>query len=297
MEVLFVLIVLGGGAYWFFRGNIRRGAEIMRANVFLTALERGHSVIEANGYASREMSDLPPKFVHLANARASHQYNGMRLAMVGDAYRQGMHSKLPFWERSPIVSAFGGSGQTQTADVAQSDAPQPNADVDAPHWVRPFVLCYLMEELSFGGGSQTVDALLTGRLSGPIQSSLMGSLVGYMDYAYSGIDQYNIEPVVQDAQIFLKGEILKLKDPVEVRKTLKGLDRNLGAKEPTEIQLDQLVAAVQADLDKEIDTEKNIRDAVLKSVIEESFEKLHGQAFSQFLEAMVSFSQSRQAAH
>jgi hypothetical protein len=125
MEALFVLAVVGGGAYWFFRGNIRRGAEIMRANVFLMALERGSSVDEANAYAARDMSEAPSQFVGLANAKASVSYGGVRLAMVGDAYRRGMHPKLPFWERSSIMSTYGATGQTQPADIPRPDGTGP----------------------------------------------------------------------------------------------------------------------------------------------------------------------------
>lgn len=128
MEVLFVLVVLCGGAYWFFRSNVRRGGEIMRANIFLTALEKGHSVVEANGYASRDMSEVPEQFVGLANTRATISYGGLRLAMVGDAYGRGMHPKLPLWERSPILSAYrnaqyddaGTTNQPEGADGAHS---------------------------------------------------------------------------------------------------------------------------------------------------------------------------------
>ena len=106
MEWLFVLAVLGGGAFWFLRGNVRRGAEIMRANIFLGSLRQGKSLVEANGYASTEMGNLPPEFVHGATERAHHEYDGLKLAMVGDAYRQGMHPKLPFWERASIAATY-----------------------------------------------------------------------------------------------------------------------------------------------------------------------------------------------
>ncbi len=105
MEALFVLLVLGGGAYWFFRGNIRRGAEIMRANVFLTAIRHGKSKLEANGLAAREMSDLPPEYMHMANARASQQYGGVRMAMVADAYRHGMIPRVSAIEVALIQKA------------------------------------------------------------------------------------------------------------------------------------------------------------------------------------------------
>lgn len=144
MGWLFVLAVLGGGAYWFVRGNVRRGAEIMRANVFLTALEMGHSVIEANGYASREMSELPEQFIGLANARASVGYGGIRLAMVGDAYRRGMHPRLPFWERSSIMSAYGMAGHTQPADEAQPDRAMP-ASTSSPADFDSYYAAYIAE--------------------------------------------------------------------------------------------------------------------------------------------------------
>lgn len=106
MEWFFVLAVLGGGAYWFWRGNVRRGAEIMRAHIFLGALKHGKSPIEANGYASVDMSDLPPEFVTNSALRAKHEYDGLKLVMVGDAYGQGMHPKLPFWERASISAKY-----------------------------------------------------------------------------------------------------------------------------------------------------------------------------------------------
>ena len=106
MEVLFVLAVLGGGAYWFFRGNIRRGAEIMRAHIFLGALKHGKSVVEANGYASADMSNLSPDFAHNATLRANHDYGGVKLAMVSEAYKLGMHPKLPSWDRASAHAAF-----------------------------------------------------------------------------------------------------------------------------------------------------------------------------------------------
>lgn len=106
MEVLFVLLVLGGGAYWFFRGNIRRGAEIMRAHIFLGALKHGKSVVEANGYASADMGNLSADFAHNATLRANHDYGGLKLAMVGEAYKLGMHPKLPSWERASAHAAF-----------------------------------------------------------------------------------------------------------------------------------------------------------------------------------------------
>ncbi len=106
MEVLFVLALIGGGAYWFLRGNVRRGAEIMRAHIFLGSLRHGKSVAEANGYASADMSNLPPEFVHNATLRANHEYGGQKLVMVGGAYRLGMHPNLPIWEQSSINVAF-----------------------------------------------------------------------------------------------------------------------------------------------------------------------------------------------
>jgi hypothetical protein len=106
MEMLFVLALLGGGAYWFFKGNIRRGAEIMRAHLYLTALEHNKTKLEANGLAAHDMSEAPRHFFHMANDRASRDYGGVKLAMVSEAYRLGMQPKLPPWDRASAHAAF-----------------------------------------------------------------------------------------------------------------------------------------------------------------------------------------------
>lgn len=133
MEVLFVLAVLGGGAYWFFKGNIRRGAEIMRAHIFLGALKHGKSVVEANGYASADMSNLSPDFVHNATLRANHDYGGIKLAMVSEAYKLGMHPKLPPWDRASAHAAF-----EEVASRRNSEVVPQGAKAAAPRAPEPF---------------------------------------------------------------------------------------------------------------------------------------------------------------
>lgn len=78
----------------------------MRAHIFLGALKHGKSVVEANGYASADMSNLPPEFAHNATLRANHDFGGVKLAMVSEAYRLGMHSKLPPWDKASAHAAF-----------------------------------------------------------------------------------------------------------------------------------------------------------------------------------------------
>lgn len=121
MEVLFVLIVLGGGAYWFFRGNIRRGAEVMRAHIFLSALERNKSVVEANGFASVDVTDAPPGVVHGATARAAHEFGGLKMAMVGAAYSVGLQPKLAAWERASADAVYQNWLKSQSPHLPTSD--------------------------------------------------------------------------------------------------------------------------------------------------------------------------------
>lgn len=136
MELIVVLLLLGGGAYWFFSGNVRRGAEVMRAHVYLMALQHGRTVDDANAFAAQNMSELPPQIVGLAQAHAKVSYNGLNLAMVADAYRQGMHPKLPFWERASIKAGYGAGadsshneGSPFRADGRPSHIPaEPSAD-------------------------------------------------------------------------------------------------------------------------------------------------------------------------
>jgi len=148
MEVLFVLALLGGGAYWFFKGNIRRGAEIMRAHIFLGALKHGKSVVEANGYASSDMSNLSPDFAHNATLRADHDYGGVKLAMVSEAYKLGMYPKLPSWERASAHAAF---DEIANRRRSQGGAQPAKASATFPSTYEDYYASYIAELKNLSG--------------------------------------------------------------------------------------------------------------------------------------------------
>lgn len=99
METLLVLIVLGAAVLYFFRGNARRGAETVRASIFLTGLETGSSVAEANTVASLDAENLPASAIRDAIERVRLRYGGKQLPMIAQAYRKGMKPKLAFWNQ------------------------------------------------------------------------------------------------------------------------------------------------------------------------------------------------------
>lgn len=97
---LFLLLVLGGGIYLFVKGKARRDMEMMRAHVFLDALERGEPLDEANSYARLVMGFEAPKgIILLSRMRMHDEFDGKWSHMVGSAYGQGMTSKLSGFER------------------------------------------------------------------------------------------------------------------------------------------------------------------------------------------------------
>ncbi|CDX49842.1 hypothetical protein MPL1032_100247 [Mesorhizobium plurifarium] len=99
MGILLVLIVLGGGVWYFLKGNVRRGAETVRASIFLTGLESGHTVAEANLMASMDAEYMPTPMILNAMDHVRLFYGGKQLPMIAEAYRKGMKPKLAFWNQ------------------------------------------------------------------------------------------------------------------------------------------------------------------------------------------------------
>ncbi|MDX8432851.1 hypothetical protein RFN25_05315 [Mesorhizobium abyssinicae] len=99
MEILLVLIVLGAGVFYFLKGNVRRGAETVRASIFLTGLESGSTVAEANLVASMDAEHMPASMIHNAMDHVRLFYGGKQLPMIAEAYRKGMKPKLAIWNQ------------------------------------------------------------------------------------------------------------------------------------------------------------------------------------------------------
>lgn len=96
MEFLLVLLLLAGAAYSFFKSNTRRGAETVRAYVFLSGLRTGASVEEANFLASFDVANGPTHVIRDAIEHVRYAYGGKQRPMIAEAYRSGMHPKLSY---------------------------------------------------------------------------------------------------------------------------------------------------------------------------------------------------------
>ena len=105
MELLITLGVVAWGAYAFLKANTKRGAETVRAHIFLGGILAGASAQEANDAASIDVVALPTEVLHSAIAHLKGQYGGKQVSMISDAYRYGMRPKLPAWYRAFFVSS------------------------------------------------------------------------------------------------------------------------------------------------------------------------------------------------
>lgn len=125
MDVLLVLIVLGAAVFYFLKGNARRGAETVRASIFLTGLESGHTVAEANLVASMDAEQMPTSMILNAMDHVRLFYGGKQLPMIAEAYRKGMKPKLAIWNQVLIdmlhSSVPGRGGVNQKADNSGTD--------------------------------------------------------------------------------------------------------------------------------------------------------------------------------
>lgn len=102
MEILIVLAVLAIGGYVFIKGVVARGAETVRASLFLTRIRAGSTVAEADLVAGIDVTNLPPFFAHRAAEDVRLSYEGKQLSMIAKAYRAGMTPRLPWWNQALI---------------------------------------------------------------------------------------------------------------------------------------------------------------------------------------------------
>ncbi|MBZ9884708.1 hypothetical protein LB535_20375 [Mesorhizobium sp. CA10] len=126
MDILLGLVVLGAAVFYFLKGNSRRGAETVRASIFLTGLESGHTVAEANLVASMDAEHMPASMIHNAMDHVRVFYGGKQLPMIAEAYRKGMKPKLAMWNQvliDMLHSSAPEHGRAKRPD-ANSTAPQ-----------------------------------------------------------------------------------------------------------------------------------------------------------------------------
>ena len=100
MEFFLISIALAIAVYLFFKSNTARGAETVRAHVFLGGIQSGATIAEANHVVGFDIINGPPEVIQSAIAHLKSEYGGKQLPMIMDAYRHGMKSDLPLWYRT-----------------------------------------------------------------------------------------------------------------------------------------------------------------------------------------------------
>lgn len=89
MELLVVVLALGAGLYFFFKRNTERGANTVRAYMYLSAIREGCTVEEANQIANTDASELSSQMIHGAKLQVQTHYGGKQLPFIADAVRAG----------------------------------------------------------------------------------------------------------------------------------------------------------------------------------------------------------------
>ncbi|MDR6430534.1 hypothetical protein [Brucella pseudogrignonensis] len=118
MEII-ILALLGFGAYKLYQfANTRTGLEAVRAYMFLEALNKGVTPTEANKAIRRAALDLNSVLMQNAIAMSAIEYRevhgGKILPVIGQAYRKGLQSTMPFWYRAGVLAV----PRTLSVDVA-----------------------------------------------------------------------------------------------------------------------------------------------------------------------------------
>ena len=103
LTVLVIMIVAGWAIYSLVAANTKRGAETVRAHVFLGGLMAGASVSEANGVAAYDVASGPTDVIQSAMLHLKAEYGGKQARMISDAYSKGMTPRLPAWYRSFVL--------------------------------------------------------------------------------------------------------------------------------------------------------------------------------------------------
>lgn len=97
MEFWLLLGLAGWAGYSFLKANTKRGAETVRAHVFLGGIMAGASVEEAEMTSRFDVASEPTEVIHSAIAHVNGAYGGKQTAMISDACSKGMSSRLPQW--------------------------------------------------------------------------------------------------------------------------------------------------------------------------------------------------------
>lgn len=91
IKVLITCAIIGLFIWWFLKENTRRGHLTIRAYLFLTALEAGRSVSEANHAASISMDQATPTIFDNTMQYLAANYRSKQMPMIKHARKKGMN--------------------------------------------------------------------------------------------------------------------------------------------------------------------------------------------------------------
>ena len=99
MEIFLVCIVIGWLGFRLIKANTIRGLETVRAYAYLEAAKNGQSQEACAEISDYDFMNGPTELIIEAKHVVQTAYGGKQLLMIKEAYRQGMKSRLPTWQR------------------------------------------------------------------------------------------------------------------------------------------------------------------------------------------------------
>lgn len=122
MELLFIAAI-GYGVYWLFRQNTKSGEETVRAYIYLGLLGTGRTEHQANQLVE-DISSVSVETIQRATIVVQALYGGKQLALIADAYRNGMIPRSS-WAKRRVISR-GYDLRTRDDDTSSKPANSPS---------------------------------------------------------------------------------------------------------------------------------------------------------------------------
>ncbi|MCD2183591.1 hypothetical protein [Rhizobium sp. GN54] len=256
---LIVLALIGWGLYTFFKFNTKRGAETVRAHVFLGRIEAGEHAETANNAARLDVLNAPTSLILEAKARIAEQFDGKQGPMIAKSYGLGMTPQISPWLRT--LAGLATPGSLSHNEVV-------NGIDEKPEWVTGFISYYVASELTYSPHNsmpQTVRSLVTGRLGAQEQQSLLVSLGNYLEHREKRPrSQHDAAIVVSSAQALLKEEVTKTRTRTGIERYVHEVLKEEAGAEPTfeqvRTQADELISMAS----EGVSNGNKLRDMILK---------------------------------
>lgn len=90
MEAIAIIALACVAVYFLIKHNTERGANTVRAYLYLRALAGGASVDDANQIACTDVINVRTEIIRAAQEYVSRAYDGKQLAMIADAKARGL---------------------------------------------------------------------------------------------------------------------------------------------------------------------------------------------------------------